>query len=44
MREGQEMTPHVPEAELEINEVRMNEHIRGGNHTTNKVVPRLGYK
>ena len=34
------MVPHIPKAELEFNDVWMDEHIGGGSHTFKKIIPR----
>ena len=40
MRMRQEMVPHIPKADLEFNEVWMNEHIRAGSDTFKKIISR----
>ena len=37
---GQEIVPHITEAELEFNDVWMNERIGGGSYKFKKIVPR----
>ena len=40
MSTRQEMVPHITEAELEFNDVWMNERIGGGSYTFKKIIPR----
>ena len=40
MTTRQEKVPHIPKAEFEFNEVWMDEHIRGGSYTIQKIIPR----